>query len=410
MSRRRRSNGVVLARLQLWLLAEISGDENSVKGLKAVAEQNGLSLDGEGWPTLEGEAAKLQNAVGNGLHFHRARANCIRQIGDGIAWRCFGYDRAVMRLLSQRATKQHTFAEGTMHELQEWAKRFDGHDGIAILNAITNVLAIGDVTVVRQDGSGEIIEVKASKSKSRRMTRQKQKMREVVELLNFGRGEVENKQLTIRRFDIFPENDLKVLLDLLDRASNEGWSAGRINDCCYVECINRPALRSSKDAIANFEALRAAYVKAFIANEDYVVEMTSLDVLAFTPNCMPFSIFPFPSKRCTELMTGVASFKSYFNVSAFFRELGRAGWKLKRSPDQIAAECGGFAAVADTIGEVEKDGVRITILPGYIMRMKMEMLRPSAIINELEEVQKLGRQNILRWNMILNGRESEIWD
>lgn len=169
-----------------------------------------------------------------------------------------------MRLLSQRATKQQIGAEGTAHELQEWARKFDGNEGIAILNAITNALAIGDITVAKPDGSGEIIEVKASKTDSRRLTRQKKKMREVVSLLNFGSGEVEDRELMMLRFDILPENDLSVLLELLDRAAGEGFSAGRINNCCYVECMNTLSLRNSHDAIANFESSRSAWVKSFM--------------------------------------------------------------------------------------------------------------------------------------------------
>ncbi len=411
ISKRRRENGVVLANLQLWLLSEILADENAVKGLKELAKQKGISLDGSESRTLEGAEAKLKNAVENGLHFHRARANCMRQIGDGIAWRSFGYDQAVMRLLSQRATKQQIAAEGTAHELQAWAKTFDNNQGIAIFNAVTNVLGIGDVTVVKTDGSGEIIEVKASKATSRRLTRQKRKMREVVKLLNFGHGAIEDKELTILLLDILPENDLNALLELFDRASNGGWSAGRINTCCYVECIDTAALRNSKDAIANLEALKNAEADTFVAEEeDYVVEMTSLDVLAFTPNRKPFSIFPVPPKRCIELMTGSASYKSYFNVSAFFRVLEQNGWKLKRKAAQIVDESGGFVTPADVIGEVEKEGMRITIPPGYITRMQMEMLRPSVIIRELEELQKLGHQVRSKWNFVLYGRESEIWE
>lgn len=410
ISRRRRNNGAVLARLQLWLLGEVTGDEIAVKGLKKLAEQKGLNLDGGDSQAIDDATVKLRGAVENGLHFHRVRANCIRQIGDGIAWRSFGYDRAVMRLLSQRATKQQTLAEGTVHELQEWARTFDDSKGVSIFNAITNALAIGDVTVLRPDGSGEIIEVKASNAKSRRLTRQKRKMREVVELLNYGHGEVDERELTILRLDIEPGNDLNVLLGLLDRASNDGWSAGRINACCYVECMNATALKNSKEAIGGFEASKETEARPLIAAGDDIVEMTSLDVLAFTPNCMPFSVFPFPAKCCVELMSGILSYKSYFNVSAFFRELEKSGWKFKRNPAQIAAESRGFAAPTDAIGEVEKDGMRITIPPGYVLRMQMEMLRPSVIVKELEELKKLGLQTHPRWNFVLYGRESEIWD
>lgn len=143
---------------------------------------------------------------------------------------------------------------------------------------------------------------------------------------------------------------------------------------------------------------------------DHVAEMTSLDVLAFTPNCTPFSIFPFPPKRCIELMTGITSYKSYFNVSAFFRELENNGWKFKRSAAQVVAESGGFATPADVAGEVEKDGVRITVPPGYLTRMQMEMLHPGIVVKELEEVKRLGPQRGPQWNFITHSRESDIWD
>src|ERR1022692_1866735 len=358
ISRRRRNNRMVLARLQSWLLTEIRNDEHSVKGLKKLAEENNISLDHGESPALKDAASK---AVANGLFFHRAHANCIRQIVDGIAWRSFGYDQAVMRLLSERATKQQTLSEGTEHELREWARTFDSNNGIAILNALTNVLAVGDITVVKPDGSGEIIEIKASKNVSRRLTRQKQKMREVVELLNCGQGEIEDRTLTIFRVDIFPENDLNVLLKLLERASLDGWSAGRINACCYVECINTTAIKNAQDAIARLKESANAEAEVFVSEGDVVDVMNSLDVLAFTPNCMPFSIFPFPPKRCVELMTGIASYRSFFNRSAFFRELEQSGWKFKRKAAQIIAESGGFATEADVVGEVEKEGLRITI-------------------------------------------------
>ncbi len=409
ISRSRRRNSAVLRNLQLLLLSEITEDENAIKGLKSLAQKEGLDL-GRDVSSLDEPTKKLRSAVDNGLQFHRLHANCIRQIGDGIAWRCFGYDRAVMRLLSQRAVKQQTSAEGTAAEIHEWAKTFNDTQGIAILNAVTNALALGDITVAKPDGSGEIIEVKTSKTKSRRITRQKQQMRDVVRLLDAGHGEIEEKEITILGLDILPGNDLNTLLDLLDRASREGWSSGRINRCCYVECINMAAGKSFKDAISGLNTSREAQTVNFIAEGDEVSEMTSLDVLAFTPNCVPFSIFPFPAKRCIELMTGVASYKSCFNVSAFFREIEEHGWKFKRTGAQIEAGSGGFATAADTIGEVEKDGLRLAISPGHIMKMKMEMLHPSVIVQELEEIRKLHLDNRPQWGFGLYGRESEIWD
>jgi hypothetical protein len=410
ISRRRKNNNVVLGRLQMWLLNEISGDERTVKGLKARAEERGLNLYAEAPKDLDSESVRLKKAVENGVHFHRARANCIRQIGDGIAWRAFGFDRAAMRLLSERATKQHVTADGTTHELEAWAKPFDDGDGISLLNSVTNVLGIGDVTVAKKDGSGEILEVKASKTTSGRLTRQKQKMREVVKLLSLGQGTVEDREVTIQILEIVPENDLQALLQLLDRASRDGWSAGRISDCCYIECLNTIALKNSKEAPANLERLRTTAAGTFLKTGDQVSEMTSLDFLAFTPNCMPFSVFPFPPKACVELMAGAAAFRSYFNISAFFRELDRNGWRFNRSAETIVADSKGFATVADTVGEVEKDGFRVSIPPGYITRMAMELLRPSVIVRELDELHRQGQRARPEWDRVVYSGEPSVWE
>jgi hypothetical protein len=52
-------------------------------------------------------------------------------------------------------------------------------------------------------------------------------MREVVELLNFGYGEIDTKEMTIVRFDILPENDLNRLLEHGHWASTLPLRAGR---------------------------------------------------------------------------------------------------------------------------------------------------------------------------------------
>ena len=81
--------------------------------------------------------------------------------------------------LSQNPNKAHVLTEGTLSELTAWSLQFDSSDGIPILNSITNCLTTGDITLVRDDGSVEIVEVKSSKTKSRRITRQKHRMQEV---------------------------------------------------------------------------------------------------------------------------------------------------------------------------------------------------------------------------------------
>lgn len=164
ISRKRQQNPTALARLQIHLLEELLIQESVVKHYRErIAELESPMASGD----ADERQKKIAFAKGERF-FYRMYANAIRAIGDGIAWRAFGYDRAAIRVLGERQTKQHVSSEGTVQELREWSYHFDTGSGIAILNALTNCLAIADVTVVRHDGSIEIVEVKSSKTKSSR--------------------------------------------------------------------------------------------------------------------------------------------------------------------------------------------------------------------------------------------------
>src|SRR5260370_1147103 len=91
-----------------------------------------------GFPT-----SSRRKIVERELFRHRAHANCFRAIGDGIAWRAFKHDRAALRALSGNAVKQQILDQGTINELHQWSATFDTGQGLAILNSLTNWLAIG---------------------------------------------------------------------------------------------------------------------------------------------------------------------------------------------------------------------------------------------------------------------------
>ena len=102
----------------------------------------------------------------------------------------------------------------------------------------SNCLAIGDVTIIKNDGSIEMVEVKSSDAGSNRVTRQKQRMREVTELLKTGKGVLDEQDTTIIRLDIAPEHDLPALFGLLQEASRTGWAGKRVSDFCYIEAFD----------------------------------------------------------------------------------------------------------------------------------------------------------------------------
>ncbi len=376
LTRKRKTNRTVISKLQLWMLQEIVSQEGVNKRGKKRLEELGIDPAAE---TASEKGGSEAEGIKRELFLLRVYANALRSIGDGIAWRALDYDRAVIRLMSERATKQQIMSEGLMEELFEWSIHFDQSSGIAILNSLTNCLAIGDVTVVRDDGSAEIVEVKSRNTKSRRKIRQKHKMREVATLLSTGEGSVEDKEVEIEILPIKPESGLDRIGLLLSEAEKNGWASERVSNCLYVECFDFDKIESF-DAIENpLEAARQRLVGDWEQRDDLVLHRNSLDLLAFSPNCAPFSIFPFPSRTCVDLLIGRKCYVGHLNLNAVAREFEYRGWQIGKTTKELHEEGNNQATLI-----VQKGAFFAHIPPAEFMRMHMEALRPQTVISTYE--------------------------
>jgi hypothetical protein len=407
ISRNRQRNWLSLMKLQLWMIEEIAYNEKGVKHYKGQLEKLEQQLASSTSPNEKAELAKGKEQLESEVFFHRLYANALRAIGDGIAWRAFDFDRAVMRSLSQRATNQTLLAEGTAQELRQWSKTFDGGSGLPILNAITNVLSLGDVTVVHDDGSGEIIEVKTGTTKSGRITRQKQQMRETVKLLKEGKGQLEDTTIEILKLDIYPENNLATLYGQLEQASQSGWSGGKVDEYCYLECFDIRQLKGDTSQITErLAGIRKREIGDWESNNDFVLTTSSLDILSFTPNCAPFSVFPFPPTMCIGLLTGTLSYTSYYNLSALCRILQNLNWKVTKGPDQLTSE---NITRDASILDVEKDGFYSRMPPAELMRMQMELIRNAVFIGEMDMIKNMGPGAAPDAGFVVFTQENAIW-
>jgi len=379
ISRKRRTNHLALARLQTNLVDELVGAEASIKHYrekKAELEQLG---------NLEnGTQKKDTKFVRRELFLWRAFANVLRAIADGVAWRTLGYDRAVMRALCQSRGSQQITSEGTMQELREWGRQFDHGKGIAILNSLTNWLTFGDVTVARNDGSVEIIEVKASSTNSSRVVRQKREMKEVVTFLSTGKGHLEGKTVEVCKLDIVPETGLDILEKLLKETDKPpGHAACRLSNSLYVECIDLRVMTEGADA--DIVKRRNSLISDW-EETDEIHSNESLKSLGFSPNKAPFSIFPFDSALCVDLLLGAKAYMVILNVTAIAREFEYRGWQIVTTPKQAYEAC----KFEDDFMTVKKDGFVVTLPPAEFMRMGMELLRTQVLIRQCELLRRAG--------------------
>jgi len=401
ISRKRQKNPTALARLQVHMLEEVLNQESAVKHYR----ERLADLESKKEAATSEETQKEIRFVKGQRFFHRMYANAIRTIGDGIAWRAFGYDRAAMRLLGERETKQHLSNEGTIQELREWSYQFDRGSGIAILNALTNCLAFGDVTVVGNDGSIEIVEVKSSKTKSSRKVRQRQAMQEVVANLCEGEGQNEGRDVKIEILPITPESYLSKVEELLQTAGERGWAARRITDWLYIEAFDFRELKTGEEIKELTGQTREAAIGEWERRGDFVTDMNTLNVISYTPNSAPFSIFPFRSRTCVDLLIGAKFYVSFLNVSAIEREFTKRGWTVQKGFEALMEE-----KSKESMLEVRKGPFYCNVPPGDFMRMQIETLRPKTLIDAMEVKHRQGPDVDVGYLLALFQDEHKLWN
>jgi hypothetical protein len=403
ISRLRKNNRTALAKLQLHLFDELIVSQHAIKQYRTKLNELRKVVES---PQASGEHAEEDiKVVERELFFHRAHANCVRSIGDGIAWRALGYDRAALRALSGNAVKQQLLDEGIVNELHEWSRSFDTGKGIAILNALTNSLAIGDITVIKNDGSVEIVEVKSSQTDSNRVNRQKQRMREVTELLRTGRGTLEGTNVTIVRFDVGLKNDLQTLFRLLYEASLEGWAGELVSNCLYIETFDSRRIKEFEKVKQQALEKRAKATESWM-NDDLVIDINSMDFLAFTPNCAPFSVFPFPERLCIDLLTAAQTYVSFLNLTEVGREFERLGWEVEKWPQDLISE---NEKEMTALFRLHRDGMHPAVPPADITRMEMETLRPEVAARTLDAIFDLGPEGMPTDSFTVYNAEKSLW-
>ena len=367
ISRKRRGNATAIAKLQIHLLHDLAVQEQAVKDYKART------------PSGPKEQEFLQSQT---FH-HRLISNTIRNIGDGIAWRDFGYDRSIPRILSEHPVKQVILADGLAAELNEWGSIFYQASRRAIINAITNCIGIGDVTAIDEDGSVELIEVKSGKTKSSRKIRQKNRLKDAAGILGTGVGIIDGKSVKIASIPLRVANYLPELSGLLEQCGAEGWSSRLVAPHCYVECVDLRKLGEWKVEGPKMEEAYRPLMEKWHA--DTVQMMTSMDLMTFCPNLAPFSIFPFDDRTCIDLAIGAKSYATYLNLSQVLREFEASGWVVESSLEDAIAKTNG-----DAIAILRKAGFICHLPPGDFAKLQFELLSPATLIQECEYIRGLG--------------------
>ena len=262
-------------------------------------------------------------------------ARQFRCIGDALAWRVFGFERRNIIALCQN-TPPGVWAgnAGAAAELDvlEQAYRQDGQ--FAILHDMTNCLRIGDVTIFRNDGSRETIEVKADPQRNR--SPQQRRIKAANDALNHT-APLPGTDRRARLFDL--DVQFKTYLDLLalgtERAAREGIFAARVRGDRALLIADIYGCNARGWTEAEFSAqlerkFSAARRRAGLGpRQPSDIYSSSLDSVSRDPQRVPFAAYPLHPIACARLIGDLAAFTVETSGPALAKSLNRAGFNAR---------------------------------------------------------------------------------
>jgi hypothetical protein len=403
ISRRRRNDPYPLLKLQTHLLLDLILWEKGITSYKQQRDEAATKL-ASGDPQLP----KLIEHLEQEILICQNHVQALRDIGDGIAWRLFDYDRSVLYVLADKSSGKHVDYGGLQAETVELERKYETLNSITVLNDLTHCLKLGDLTT-RDGDSFELTEVKTGGKKGSRITRQKQALREVVDFLNTGEKEERGERYEIRQLDLVPKTYFAELRALIERAGTEGASFATFGDHLTVTCLDIPnAVQFGEERVRAVLEKGTQRAHDAEAKGDVIIACPSTQRYEYIRNYVPYSIFPIPDLARAKLATSAMILFHFINLSAVFRLLERHGWKITKTLDDYVKQAGNEGR-PEAAAMVSKGPMSIEIPWTWIGRLWIEFLQPDTLVDVLEAYYQIGPTATTFAMTNLNG-EGSIWE
>lgn len=411
ISRKRIDNKWSMFKLQLNIFNDIINNIKSIDDYKELEIKN-IKDEKEGKITKE-DFENQKKYINSQIYSDTIVNKALREIVDGIVWKYFNYNRAILYMLADKQPIETIRPDkGTINNLYEFADVFLENDAVAIYNDITNFLRIGDVTKIKKDNIIEIIEVKANKKRGGRITRQKDKMSEIIQFFNTGFTNYDGKILKIVNSSLKQKNYLSLLDNAIRTAKHRGFESLLIGKYLILEIADLSKVKDDK-FISYFESRHRAVKEEWKKNNDFIHRSFFIDKMDYSKNCAPFSIYPFDVETCTDIIMGKIMISVLFNFTEVVSIIKRAGWNivdsiLFKSEDELNS-------LKDTdikdisFLKVRKAPLTFDVPPSLLARMQFELLSPNTMIGHFEELYKMGPQKEFDYLLTNYADEKRIW-
>ncbi|ETT67659.1 hypothetical protein [Paenibacillus sp. FSL H8-457] len=256
----------------------------------------------------------------------RTTLNALIQVADGIAYRFIDYNYSLYTMLQANKSSVYALLEEGFSEGLELAAILNDRKGpgsqvlITDLNSVTN---IGDI-IVKTDDSFEIIEVKKGNSRGARISRQKERMKSLVDFHNNEYGQVNEKPVNMLKLPS-RRHELKVLEEMLIETETEGTAIREINEFLCVCCVDAENL--SKSQKSNEINILLGTLKEW-EGEELTITISSLDYRQNTGTTVPFTVYPIETRLVVDLLMGSKFFISSLKIDKLEQYISSQGWDV----------------------------------------------------------------------------------
>ncbi len=325
---------------------------------------------------------------------YKAYRMILKKIMDGAAFRFLNFERPELRKLSDHNQTGHLSA-GFLEEVKKAAYIVSKTGFHVILNDLTNFLRYGDLTIISQ----EKILIDEVKTSGAAKGNQKKNLDDTIQMLNQKKIKIGDQVAERIVIPGSPNNFLNQVGQLIEKSKQVagGVFAERVSPYLWVSSIYTP---KSIEFIEKNEQLPSFPIAPFPEEDWYSWTNSLMFFDEFSPNMMPYSVFPFSEKVVCEILTGQVQLKSIISRKELVKTFKGKGWNLSFPSRQA------IAAVYDTddiniIKRATHDpNLHCTLSNGkfgykipseVLLRIDCEFLSAKSIVSECEALMSMDK-------------------
>jgi len=266
---------------------------------------------------------KLQNDEWRSREIYKAQRRMLKTVMDGLAFRLLNFERPVLRQLVEH-NQTGFLTEGFLPELEKAGSIVNKTGYYVLLNNLTNFLRYGDLTIISPEG--KIIDEVKTTGKAR--GNQKRELHELIERLNKGELKAGNQTADYIRIPgkpttFFPQVE-KIIQTSIENET--GICSNRVSPYLWVSSLYVPKL---KVYFRENNKMPALPKTPFSGNQTSVPTNSLWFFEQFSPNMVPYSVYPFSEKIVCEIMMGQIQLKVVLGEKEMIKSFRGKGWDLK---------------------------------------------------------------------------------